>query len=353
MIRVGIVGYGYWGPNIVRNFLEVKGTEVVAICDLSKDQLARAQARYPSIKCTTDFKSLLEDPSIDAITIATPVKSHFDLALEVLKAGKHLFLEKPMTETSTQAKRLIDEAKKRNLVLMVDHTFLYTGAVRKIRELVNQNELGKIFFYDSTRINLGNFQHDVNVIWDLAVHDLSILDYVLQDFPIAVSATGASHVRGQPENSAFISLFFNNSTIAHINVNWLSPIKLRRTLIGGSRKMILYDDLEVTEKIKVYDKGVDIIDDPESVYQVLKGYRMGDMWAPNLSTKEALTLEIEHFIECIEKGAYPLTDGEMGLRMVQLLEAATQSMLQRGVPVEIGKKIHDPIFRSEIAVPEY
>jgi len=338
MIRVGIVGYGYWGPNIVRNFSKTKGVIVSAICDLSPQKLNRAQLDYPSISITSDFHTLLNDSTVDAIAIATPVSTHYDLGLAALKAGKHLFLEKPMTETSAQAKHLIEEAEKRNLTLIIDHTFIYTPAVRKIRELIDGGDLGNFYFYDSTRINLGNFQHDVNVIWDLAVHDLSILDYLFQDTPLAISATGAAHVRGQPENAAYITLFFNNNAIAHINVNWLSPIKLRHTLIGGDRKMILYDDIEVTEKVKVYDKGVDIAGDTESIYQILKGYRVGDMWAPHLASTEALSAEIEHFIDCIEKNIQPITNGAMGLRIIQLLEAASTSMLHQGAPVEIKDK---------------
>ncbi|CAN5300230.1 Gfo/Idh/MocA family oxidoreductase [soil metagenome] len=335
MINIGIVGYGYWGPNLARSFFEVKNSCVKMICDLSEEKLKCAQQRHPSTTTTFNFTELVENPEIDAIAIATPVQTHYDLALAALRAGKHVLLEKPMTETSEQAKHLIEEAAKRNLVLQVDHTFLFTPGVKKIHELMSTKELGEIYFYDATRVNLGLFRHDVSVIWDLAIHDLSILDYVLPDKPVAISATGTSHLRGSTENSAFITLFFDSPTIAHINVNWLSPVKLRQTLIGGSRKMIVFDDLQTSEKIKVYDRGVYVEDSEEGIQPVLKGYRMGDMWSPYLSTKEALVDEIEHFLDCINNNTTPISDGEMGLRMVQLLEMATLSMRERGAPIAI------------------
>lgn len=334
MINVGIVGYGYWGPNLARSFFEVKDSCVKMICDLSDEKLKNAQQRHPSAIVTCNFTDLIENPEIDAIAIATPVQTHYDLVLAALRAGKHVLVEKPMTETSAQAKHLVEEAAKRNLVLQVDHTFLFTASVKKIHELISTNELGDIYFYDATRVNLGLFRHDVSVIWDLAIHDLSILDYVLPNKPIAISATGTSHLRGNTENSAFITLFFDNPTIAHINVNWLSPVKLRQTLIGGSRKMIVFDDLQASEKIKVYDRGVNV-ESTEGIQPVVKGYRMGDMWSPNLSTKEALVNEIEHFIDCIKNNKTPISDGMMGLRMVELLEMATLSMRERGTPITI------------------
>ena len=334
MIKVGIIGYGYWGPNLVRNFVEVPGSQVVAVSDLRPDRLTAVSARYPTINTTTDHRDLLIDPKIDAIAIATPVSTHYEIAMQALQAGKHVLVEKPMTATSEQSMRLIEEAERRQRVLMVDHTFVYTGAVRKIRDLVEKNEIGEIYYYDSVRVNLGLFQHDVNVIWDLAVHDLSIMDYVLGVFPIAVSATGINHLPGQPENVAYVTLFFERNMIAHVHVNWLSPVKVRRTLVGGSQKMIVYDDLEPSERIKVYDKGVTFNQSSESVYQMLLGYRTGDMWAPQLDITEALRVEALHFIRCIERGERPVTDGEAGLRVVHILEAATRSMLKRGQPVK-------------------
>jgi predicted dehydrogenase len=335
MIQVGVIGYGYWGPNLVRNFHEVPGSQVIGVSDLRPERLAIARRRYPIIETTTDYRHLLADARIDAIAIATPVSTHFELAMQALQAGKHVLVEKPLAATSEQAGRLIEEADRRNRVLMVDHTFVYTGAVRKIRELVTSDELSDIYYYDSVRVNLGLFQHDVNVIWDLAVHDLSIMDYVLPSQPCAVSATGMSHVPGEPENIAYLTLFFDGCLIAHIHVNWLAPVKVRRTLIGGSRKMIVYDDLEPSEKVKVYDKGITINENPESMYQMLVGYRTGDMWAPQLDMTEALQTEVLRFISCIEHGERPITDGEVGLRVVRILEAATQSMAERGRLVEL------------------
>ncbi len=330
MIGVGVIGYGYWGPNLVRNFAEASGAKIVAVSDLRQERLRLACARYPGIKVMTNHEELISDPQVDAVAIATPVSTHYDLAKRALEAGKHVLVEKPLTASSHQANRLIEEATHRNLVLMVDHTFVYTGAVRKIKEVVSQGELGEIYYYDSVRINLGIFQHDVNVIWDLAVHDLAIMDHVLPAQPVAVSATGMSHVPGSPENIAYMTLFFEGHLIAHIHVNWLAPVKLRRTLIGGSQKMIVYDDLEPSEKVKVYDKGIMVDKNGESVYQMLIGYRAGDMWAPRLDLTEALRTEIVHFLQCIEERTQPMTNGEAGLRVVRILEAATESMRAQG-----------------------
>lgn len=334
-INIGVIGYGYWGPNLVRTFADLPGAKVVAVSDFKIERLAKVQSRYPAVKVTTDSQDLFADPNIDAIAIATPVSTHYDLALAALQAGKHVLVEKPMTVNSEQAIRLIEEAQQRNLVLMVDHTFVYTGAVRKMQELVASKAIGDVYYYDSVRVNLGLFQHDVNVIWDLAVHDLSIMDYVLQAKPVAVSATGMSHIPGEPENIAYLTLFFDNSAIAHIHVNWLAPVKVRRTLLGGSQKMICYDDLEPSEKIKVYDKGITVNGSPENVYQMLVGYRTGDMWSPKLDMTEALQTEALHFVDCIQQGKRPITDGEAGLRVVRILEAATQSIKQQGQLVEL------------------
>jgi predicted dehydrogenase len=320
---------------MVRNFSEIPGAQVTMVSDFKPELLAKVQARYPSIQVTTDCQDILADTKIDAVAIATPVSTHFDLALAALKAGKHVLVEKPMTVTSEQALRLIEEAERRNLVLMVDHTFVYTGAVRKMRDLVANDGLGDIYYYDSVRVNLGLFQHDVNVLWDLAVHDLSIMDYVLQSKPRAVSATGVSHIPGKPENIAYLTLFFDSNLIAHLHANWLAPVKVRRTLISGSQKMIVYDDLEVSEKVKIYDKGITVNGDTEKVYEMLIGYRTGDMWAPKLEMTEALRTEGLHFLHCIEQGEQPITDGYAGLRVVKILEAATKSMKDQGRLVEL------------------
>ena len=336
MITVGVIGYGYWGPNLVRNFAEAPDGRVGFVTDVRAERLSQVPTRYPGAKVSADYRDLLKDPAVDAVVVATPVSTHFDLAMAALRAGKHVLVEKPMTATSEQSLALIDEAEKRGLVLMVDHTFVYTNAVRKIRELTQGGDIGEIYYYDSVRINLGLFQHDVNVLWDLAVHALSIMDYVLGQTPLSVSATGLSHVNGEPENIAYMTMFFDGKLIAHVHVNWLAPVKVRRTLLGGSRRMIVFDDLEASEKIKVYDRGISVNPSPENVYQMLIGYRAGDMWAPQLPLGEALQAEARHFIECIEQRRTPTTDGQAGLRVVRLLEAATLSMAQRGALVPLG-----------------
>ena len=335
MIRVGVIGYGYWGPNLVRNFMGAQGSGVVAVCDLREERLSPLRKIYPTLRTLNNPIELIQDREVEAVVIATPVSSHFELAMAALRAGKHVLVEKPLASNSDQARKLIDEAGARKLVLMVDHTFVYTEAVRKIRELITSNALGQIYYYDAVRVNLGLFQHDVNVIWDLAIHDLSIMDYVLPSRPVAVSATGISHVPGQPENVAYITLFFPDTQIAHVHVNWLTPVKVRHTLIGGSEKMILYDDLEPSEKVKVYDKGITVTPGPEAVYQMLVNYRSGDMWAPRLDNTEALHAEALHFIDCVENSRQPETDGQAGLRMVSIMEAAERSLRGRGELVEI------------------
>ena len=334
MIGLGVIGYGYWGPNLVRNLAEVSGARMVKVADLRPDRLALVRQRYPGVETTTDCAELVADPRVDAVAIATPVSTHFELGSQALRAGKHVLIEKPLAATSEQALRLIEEADRQRRILMVDHTFVYTGAVRRIQELIAGGMLGEINYYDSVRVNLGLFQHDVNVIWDLAVHDLAILDYVLSARPCAVTATGMSHVPGQPENIAYLTLFFETNMIAHVNVNWLAPVKIRRTLIGGSRRMVVYDDLEPSEKVKVYDKGITVANDGESLYKLLVGYRTGDMWAPQLDMTEALRTQAQHFIRCIEHAESPTTPGETGLRVVRILEAATQALRDRGRLVE-------------------
>ncbi|MFN8094494.1 MAG: Gfo/Idh/MocA family oxidoreductase [Vicinamibacteria bacterium] len=334
-IGIAVVGYGYWGPNVARNFSGAPGAELRAVCDVRPERLAIAQARHPQARAVRDAAEVFADPGIDAVVIATAVSSHFDLARRALAAGKHVLVEKPLTSTADEARRLIDEAGRRGLQLAVDHTFAYTGAVRRIRELVRGGALGRVHYYDSVRVNLGLFQHDVSVLWDLAVHDLAILDYVLEDRAEAVSATGMSHVPGQPENVAYLTLFFPERRIAHVHVNWLAPVKVRRTLIGGSEKMIVYDELEPSEKVKIYDKGLTFGEDPEGLYQMRIGYRTGDMWAPRLDTTEALRVEADEFVRAIRDGAPTATDGAAGLRVVEVLEAATRSMAERGRPVPL------------------
>jgi len=338
MIGMAVVGYGYWGPNLVRNLCEIDSVRLVSVCDLNGDRLASVKVRYPHVETTRDYDEILRDPRVGAVAIATPVSTHFRLAMSALLAGKHVFVEKPLASSAEEALKLVEEAARRGLVLAVDHTFVHTGAVRKMRELV-EDGLGEVYYYDSVRVNLGLFQHDVSVLWDLAVHDLSIMDYVLPVRPVAVAATGMSHVSGEPENIAYLTLHFPGNLIAHIHVNWLAPVKVRRTLIGGSRRMIVYDDLEPSEKIKVYDKGITLGGaqqaSGETVYQALVGYRMGDMWAPHLDMAEALGVELREFARCVEGGATPLADGNAGLRVVRLLEAASLSLAQRGRVVDL------------------
>lgn len=340
MIGIGIIGYGYWGPNLVRNFSEVSDARVIGVSDLRQERLALVRQRYPSVTTTRDFRELIANPAVDAVAIATPVSTHFEFGMEALRAGKHVLIEKPLASSTEEAQRLCDEADKRKLVLMVDHTFVYTSAVRKAQELIASNALGEIYYYDSVRVNLGLFQHDVNVLWDLAVHDLAITDFVLPFRPVAVSATGMSHVPGKPENIAYLTLFFDRHLIAHIHTNWLAPVKIRRTLISGSRRMIVYDDLEPSEKIKVYDRGITLDNNHEALYQMRIGYRSGDMWAPNLDITEALRVQAQHFVSAIEDRVPVITDGEAGLRVVRILEAATQSMAERGRLVELGTAVH-------------
>ena len=335
MMRIGVIGYGYWGPNVVRNFAELAEAEVTVVSDHRPERLAQAQRRHPGIRVTTDALDLIADPAVDGVAIVTPVAFHFELASAALRAGKHVLVEKPIASTSDEASRLIDEAARRRLVLMVDHTFVYTGAVQKMRELVAGGELGDIHYYDSVRINLGLFQHDVDVLWDLAVHDLSIMDFILTEQPVAVSATGLAHVANRPTNIAYMTMFFDSPMIAHVHASWLAPVKVRRTLLGGSRRMIVFDDLEASEKIKVYDRGISVDPSPENVYQMLVGYRTGDMWAPKLALTEALQVEAAHFVDCVARGGRPQSGGESGLRVVRLLEAASASMQQHGRPVDI------------------
>jgi predicted dehydrogenase len=335
MINLGVIGYGYWGPNLVRNFAASSGARVAIVADRDQARLGNVHKHYPAIRLTNSAEELINDPEVDAVVVATPVDAHFPLAMAALQAGKHVLVEKPMTSTADQARRLVDEAGRRGLVLLVDHTFVYTGAVRKMHELVRTDAFGDLRYYDSTRVNLGLFQNDVNVLWDLAVHDLSIMRYILDRSPVAVSATGLSHIKGQPEYAAFLTLFFEGGTIAHINVNWLSPVKIRRTLVGGDQQMIVYDDLETSEKVKLYDKGITVTETPEEVHKLLISYRTGDLWSPNVPATEALAVEAAHFTACIRGEEKPITDGEAGVEIVRVLEAANQSMLNQGAPVAL------------------
>lgn len=328
MIKLGVIGYGYWGPNVVRNFATQPDCELVAVCDKNPKTLPHVSSRYPSVRVTADADELLESPAIDAVAVVTPVSTHYELARKALLNGKHVFVEKPFTATAAQAEDLIELAERKKLQIMVDHTFLFTGAVQKIKQLVDEGVLGPLYYYDSTRVNLGLFQHDVNVIWDLAPHDVSIMDYVIGLEPELVLATGGTHLNGFAD-MAYITLYFPNNVVAHFNVNWLSPVKVRTTLIGGQRKMLVWNDLEPAEKIKVYDKGVDV-QTQEGRHQLLVSYRSGDMWAPRVEEVEALQREARYFLDCIASGDRPINDGRAGLRVVRILEAANESLNRRG-----------------------
>ncbi len=333
MIRVGVIGYGYWGPNIVRNLHGLDSTTVTAVCDKNPAALARARKLYPEIKTVTDPEEILRSPEIDAVAVITPVWTHFELAKAALENGKHVFVEKPFTSNTAQAEQLIELAARKKLLIMVDHTFLFTGAVKKIRELIDSGVLGDLYYYDSLRVNLGLFQHDVSVIWDLAPHDLSIMDHLIRSEPEAIVATGEKHLNGV-EDVAYITVYFPGSVIAHINVNWLSPVKIRTTLVGGQKKMLVWNDLVADEKVRVYDKGVDITSG-EGLRDILVSYRTGDMWAPQVQQLEALRVELDYFAKCIMEGTTPFNDGIAGLRIVKMLEAADRSIQKRGELVRL------------------
>src|SRR3989338_3071618 len=315
MINVGVIGYGYWGPNIVRNFNGIDGSKVLLICDSDQASLKRANKAHPYTNVTTDFRDVISSPDIDMVAVVTPVSTHFELAKKALQNGKHVFVE------------------KKNLKIMVDHTFIFSGAVRKMKQLIDENALGDLYYYDSVRVNLGLLQKDINVIWDLAPHDFSIMDYLLKDKPSAVTACGKAHINGV-EDTAYVTVHFANKMIAHFNVNWLSPVKVRTTLIGGARKMLVWNDLEADEKIKIYDKGIDV-KEKEGVYDLLVSYRSGDMLSPKVQQLEALKLETEHFVHCITNGETPLNDGYAGLRVVKMLEACNKSLSNDGKMVNL------------------
>jgi len=362
MLKLGVIGYGYWGPNIVRNFSSQPDCQVVAICDKNPKAVAQVLSRHPAVHASSNPDEVMSSPEIDAVAVVTPVSTHYDLAKKALENGKHVFVEKPFTATSAQAEELIELADRKNLQIMVDHTFLFNGAVRKIKELVDEGVLGPLYYYDSTRVNLGLFQHDVNVIWDLAPHDLSIIDYLIGLEPELVVATGGAHLNGLAD-MAYITLYFPKNIIAHLNVNWLSPVKVRTTLVGGQRKMLVWNDLEPSEKVKVYDKGVQVTDThdesrqrlkalveakvfevgaEQAVHDLLVSYRSGDMWAPRVDQTEALQLEARYFLDCVASGKKPINDGRAGLRVVRMLEAADESLKHRREIVSPGRNRSRP-----------
>jgi predicted dehydrogenase len=339
MLNIGVIGYGYWGPNVARNFHATAGVQLAAVSDISEKRLVLAQNQYPFIKVMKDPMELIRSKDVDAVAIVTPVFAHFDLAKEALLAEKHVFVEKPFTSTSGQARELIDIAVNKGLKIMVDHTFLFTGAVKKIKQVIDSGELGRLLFYDSVRINLGLFQHDVNVIWDLAPHDLSIMAHLIDKKPVALSAHGSVHFEGKFEDIAYVSIEFEgNGFIAHFHVNWLSPVKIRQTLISGDKKMLVWDDLNPDEKVKIYDRGVDVKSSnggKDGIHDLLVSYRSGDVHIPKLEGIEALKAEAQYFVECIEKNQEPFNNGQAGLQVVRFLEAADKSIKNGGKRVEL------------------
>jgi len=335
MIKIGLIGYGYWGPNLARNFNSNPDFELSAISDFSPDRLQTAGALYPQAKLLDNTEDIFNDNSLDAIAVATPVSTHFELAKKALMAEKHVWLEKPMTEEVEQAETLIYLAEKMKKKLILDHTFIYTGAVRKIKEIIERGELGDMVYYDSTRVNLGLFQQDIDVIWDLAPHDLSIMEYIMPFRKLTVSATGSHYYGKNVVPKALLTIYMENDIVAHINVSWVSPVKIRQTLIGGSDKMVLYDDNQPSEKIKVYDKGVELFETKEDLYHMKVQYRVGDMYAPKLDDLEALKIETEHFADCIKNDKEPITDGRAGLEVVKILVASKKSLEVNGAQIDL------------------
>ena len=333
-MKVGLIGYGYWGPNLLRNLHETDGVEITRCVDLRPDRRASASKRYPGLQVSDDAEEIFRDPEISAVAIATPVSTHFELAKRALEASKHVLIEKPITRTTAEAEALIHLAQGKGLVLMVDHTFIYTGAVRKLKQMIEAGELGELYYLDSVRVNLGLFQHDIDVIWDLAPHDLSILTYLITEKPDYVSAVGADHTGRGMVDVAYLTLHFANNFIAHFHVNWLSPVKVRQNLIGGSRRMVVYDDMEPSEKVRVYDRGIQVTSQ-DGVYKALVDYRMGDMWSPKLELREALSVECEHFVDCVRSKKTPRSDGESGLAVVKILEAASKAIANDGCRIAI------------------
>jgi len=344
-IRVAIVGCGYWGQNLLRNFAELDQAEVTVVCDFEPRALTRAKKRYPSIEICQNYADVLTNERVDAVVLATPVSSHYPYARQALQAGKHVLVEKPLAQSSRQVMDLIRTAEAAGKVLMVDHTFLYTGAVRQMKSLVESGEIGQLLYFDSVRISLGLVQSDINVLWDLGPHDLSIMDYLCEREAVAISATGVKHLNTPYENIAYVTVQFEDNFIAHFHLNWMAPVKVRRTLVGGSKKMIVYDDMENSEKVKVYDKGIVQNHDPEKRERLLTGYRNGDMLAPRLDTTEALRLMAQDFVTSILQKRAPLSDGYSGYRVVRLLEAAQRSIEQNGRLIELRES---PISLEEL-----
>lgn len=334
-LRMGIIGYGYWGPNLARNVAAHSGMELVSIADSNLARLHAAHTAHPWTRLVTDAREVLESPDVDAVVIATPPETHEELACRALENGKHVLVEKPLAVSAEGAARMVAVAKACDRTLLVDHTFLFTGAVRRLKRYIDDGELGDLYYFDSTRINLGLFQNHSNVVWDLAPHDVSILLHLVQDPIESVSAIGASHFEGGLENIAYVTIRFRSGILAHLHVNWLAPVKVRKTIIGGSKRMVVYDDTEASEKVKLYDSGADRVTTPEDAYRVFVEYRTGDILVPKLEKQEALAVECGHFVNVVAGTEASLSDGEFGLRVVEVLEAAQQSIRTNGSPVEV------------------
>ncbi len=335
MLKVGVVGCGYWGPNLIRNFSNLKASKVVACSDLKEDRLNHMRQLYPQLRTTTDFREILNDPGIDAVVIATPVASHYPIAREALEAGKHVFVEKPLAQSVEEGGQLIELAEERKRVLMVGHTFVFTAAVNKIKDLIWSGELGDILYVASSRVNLGIFQDDINVVWDLAPHDISIMNYVLNARPVSVSAVGCAYIRPGIEDVAFITLKYPQATLANIHVSWLNPNKIRATTVVGSKKMLVYDDISSLEKIRIYDKGVTMTPHYDTFGEFQLSYRYGDIMIPRLDDAEPLKIECQHFVDVIEKGVPSLSAGQHGLEVLLALDAAGRSMREEGREIGI------------------
>lgn len=333
-VYTAVIGYGYWGPNIVRNFFNTPGCTLGLVADSRPERLASLAKVFPSIQAVSDADSVIDSQQVEAVIIATPVFSHYTLAKKALEQGKHVLIEKPMTASVKEADELINLALQKGLTLMVDHTFLYTGAVQKIKELIDQEIIGTTRYFDSTRINLGLFQPDVNVLWDLAPHDISILSFLIKDTPVSVNATGISHTHNHIENIAYMTVNYDCDFIAHFNCSWTSPVKVRQTLIGGDRKMVVYNDLEPSEKVRVYDTGFNHKTDEDRT-TIMVDYRTGDVFIPKISAREALSGVAEDFIQSILQKREPLANAILGMRVVQILEASQASIKNNGKEIKV------------------
>jgi predicted dehydrogenase len=346
VLRVGVIGCGYWGPNLIRNFSQLRDSEVTTCADLAEGRLAHMRTLYPQVKTTREYGSVVSDPNIDAVVVATPPSTHFEIAIKALDAGKHVFVEKPLATSVADCEALLAKSKKKNLVLMVGHTFLYTAAVNKIKDLVKSGELGDIFYINTTRVNLGIFQEDINVLWDLAPHDVSILNYILDSKPEEVAAHGHSYIRRRVEDIAFLHLKYPKSIVAHVHVSWLNPNKIRETTVVGSKKMLVYDDVSSLEKIRIYDKGVTVLPHYDTFGEFQLSYRFGDIFIPRLDDSEPLKVACQHFIDCVKSGLEPRSSGQHGLEVVRVIEAANRSLANSGAVITLRARAASPPRRD-------